>query len=80
MKLQITWEAVPGDKDRATVLACDGKGTAIGEICGPRRSKGKLVLACGGAEGMEMHVYLSFVSQERHRLSTSVYLGLVKLK
>ena len=79
-KLQITREAVPGDKDRAMVLAYDGKGTAIGEVCGQRRSEGKLVLACKGAEGKEMHVYLSFVSQERDRFSTSVYLEMVKLK
>ena len=62
------------------VLAYDGKGTAIGEVCGPRRSEGKSVLACGGAKEKEMHVYLSFVSQERDRLSTSMYLGMFKLK
>ena len=74
-KLQITREAVPGDKDWAMVLAYDGKGTAIGEVCGPRRSEGKLVLACKVAEGMEMHVYLSFVSQERDRFFDQCVFG-----
>ena len=44
------------------------------------RSKGKLMLACKGAEGKERHVYLSFMSQERDKFSTSGYLGMVKLK
>ena len=79
-KLIITWEPVPGNKDRAMVLAYDGKENAIGEVCGPRRSEGKLELACGGMKGMEMHVYLSFVSEERDKCSTSMYLGIVKLK
>ena len=78
--LEITWKAVPYDTDRAMVLAYDGKNVHSGEVCGARRSEGKEVLPCGGMNGMEMHVYLGFVSEERDRCSMSVYLGPVVVK
>lgn len=57
-----------------------GKGLPSVKFAAHARSKGKLMLACKGAEGKEMHVYLSFMSQERDKFSTNVYLGMVKLK
>lgn len=77
--LEITWEAVPGDTDRALVLAYDGSSEYRGDLCGARRSEGKLALDCEDKKGLEMHVYLGFVSEERDRCSTSVYLGKLTL-
>ncbi|MES3018130.1 MAG: DUF6266 family protein [Bacteroidota bacterium] len=77
--LEITWEAIPGDTDRAIILAYDGKHDYVGEICGERRSEGKQTLNCSDLNGRELHVYLGFVSEERDRCSNSVYLGKVEV-
>lgn len=75
--LEITWDAVPGDTDRAMVLAYHEKVDFIGEICGARRKEGREILNCSELKSRELHVYLAFISEERDRCSTSVYLGAV---
>lgn len=78
--LEITWEAVPDDKDRALVLAYNGTSVYKGDLCGPRRSEGKLTLDCNHMKGLEMHIYLGFVSEERNQCSNSVYVGKIKVR
>ncbi|MEJ7691660.1 DUF6266 family protein, partial [Daejeonella sp.] len=78
--LEITWEAIQGDTDRAMVLAYDVKQDFKGEVCGERRSEGKQLLDCKDLKGKELHVYLGFVSEERDRCSDSVYLGKVGVR
>ncbi len=77
--LEVTWEAIAGDTDRAIILAYDGKHDYAGEVCGERRSEGKQTLDCSGLKGKELYVYLGFVSEERDRCSNSVYLGKVEV-
>jgi hypothetical protein len=72
---------VAHDTDHAIVIAHrPGGGNTFGDISGAKRSSGKHIQKYEGQKGVEVYVYLGFVSQEREKCSNSIYLGKVKLK
>lgn len=79
--LKFTWKPVPHDKDHAIVVAHHpGSDVHFGDVSGAKRSTGKHIQEYEGLKGVEVEVYLGFVSEERERCCNSVYLGRVKLK
>lgn len=79
--LEFTWVPVRHDKDHAIVVAHHpGSDKHFGDVSGAKRSTGKHIQEYKGLKGVEVEVYLGFVSEEREKCCNSVYLGRVKLK
>ncbi len=79
--LEFNWEPVPQDKDHAIVVAHKpGTDIHFGDVSGAKRSAGKHIQEYAGLKGVEVELYLGFVSEERDKCCNSVYLGKMKLK